>query len=327
MRIVVFGSPSEMALGRMCARGFESLGHKVEYFSASYRTLPIIGPINDDVVHQRFIKTVEKVGPDLVLVIKGYELDLEAVQRVKQTSDTTVVNWNPDNPFQVRSQASEATTYLNALPAYDFVFTWGEFLIERLENHDAQCAEYLPFGWDPELHLQTESVDQYECDVVFLGIRSKKRERFLSVLSDFDFDLWGNYWLTRCWDLSLRRCHRGSKLSGGEYAKAMSSAKIVINIVADHNVPAHNMRTFEVPATESVLATTRTPGQQEFFKEDQDVVMFETPDELRKKVSYYLDNERERKMITTRGRKAIVDHTYADRMRSIINLVESKADT
>jgi spore maturation protein CgeB len=321
MKVLVFGSPSEMALGRMCARGFKSLSHEVEYVVSDYRTFPLVGTLNADNVHSRLINDVRRFDPDFMFIIKGYNLSRETVNRIQKAADVVVANWNPDNQFQVRSEASEASTYLDALPAYDIVFTWGQFLLDPLKDRGARRTAYLPFGWDPELHSPTESVDRYECDVVFLGIWSTKRQQVLSGLLDFNLDIWGNYWKTRCWNIPLRRCRRGSKLSGEEYAKAMSSAKIVVNVLADHNVPSHNMRTFEAPATESVMATTRTDGQKEFFSDEQDVIMYDDKEELRQKVAYYLDNEREREEIANSGRKAISNHTYTDRMRSVIDIM------
>jgi spore maturation protein CgeB len=310
-----------MALGRMCKRGFQSLSHNVCYFSPEFQTIPILGTLNKDASNREFINSVADRQPDLILVIKGYELDRLTLERIHRVSEAKVVNWNPDNPFQVRSQKREATTYLNALPAYDVVFTWGRFLIDRLESRGATNVEYLPFGWDRTLHKPAEPDERFDCQVMFLGIWSSKRECHLKALTDFDFHLRGNYWKLRCWDFSLRQCHRGGKLGGRDYARAMSSADIVVNVVADHNVPAHNMRTFEVPATGTLLVTTRTEGQQRFFREGTDVVMYEGPDELREKIEYYLKHDQVREQVANQGHETVQMYSYETRMNELLRKV------
>jgi spore maturation protein CgeB len=321
MDILIYGKPGEMALGKMCERGFEKLLHNVEYFPNDPQSAPLVGPININSVNQEFADYVIKEDPNLVLVMKGYNLSCTTLERIQSHSTATVVNWNPDNPFQVRSEKKEATTYLDALPAYDTVFTWSRFLKRRLKSRGAKKVAYLPFGWDSTLHQPMDPDQRFDCEVMFLGIWSSKRQRHLSALTDFDFHLRGNYWKLRCWDFSLRRCHRGGKLDGRDYARAMSSADIVVNVVADHNLPDHNMRTFEVPATGSMLVTTRTTGQQRFFEDEQEIVMYDDPDELKEKVGYYIENNQERESIAERGYEAVQEHSYVARMQELLEKV------
>lgn len=319
MRVLIYGASNEVALGRMCARGFRDLGHDVEYCARDFKRIPLLGWIlNLEECRERLIESIGKFQPDLILTIKGYNLTRETLSRIRGISDATIVNWNPDNPFQVRSQKQRATKYLSTLPEYDVVFTWGEFLTDRLESYGAQRSEYLPFGWDPIIHGPAESKSEYQCEVAFFGTWSKKRERILSSLTDLDFHLRGQSWKVRCWDWSLRRCYRGSQLGADEYAYAMASAEVVVNVIADHNIPDHNMRTFEVPSTGSVLATMRTVGQQQFFEDGKDVIMYESAEELRERIEPLLKDDAVRRELAQRGQEAVSGHTYTDRMRSLL---------
>lgn len=321
MRVLVYGDEAETALGRMCARGFESLGHEVRYVGRDPRTFPFIGAININEVHSRFESVATESRFDIILVIKGYNISRERLERIRHSEEVVLCNWNPDNPYQVRSEKQLSSNYFDTLPAYDIVFSWGEFLREPLRKDGADDVRHLPFAYDPELHYPAESCDKYDCEVAFLGHYSAKREQYLKEIVDFDFQLRGNMWRWKCFDWSLRRRYQGPALGYPEYTQAMVSADIVINIVADHNLPEHNMRTFEAPASGSMMITTHSKGQQRFFPEDNACAMYHDPSDLRDVVAQYLEDDEERKAIAARGRERVEDHTYEARMAELVNAV------
>lgn len=321
MQVLIYGAESETALGRMCARGLKSLDHEVRYVERNPRTLPLVGPIDYSDVHHRFEAAVTELDPDVVLVVKGYDLSKTQIERIRQSTDAVLCNWNPDNPYQVRSEEQIATDYLETLPAYHIVFTWGEFLIDRLRRQGADDVRYLPFAHDPQYHYKSEPRDTYDCDVIFLGNYSKKRERYLTALTDFDFQLRGAWWRVKCLDWSLRRSYRSTSLGFPAYTEAMSSADIVINVVADHNLPAHNMRTFEAPASGSLMVTTRSEGQKRYFPDREASVMYDDITELQEVVAQYLDDDEEREAIAVRGRERVENHTYEARMATLVDAV------
>lgn len=326
MDVLIYGRPSSTALGRMCLRGLESLGHDVEYFERDGISLPVIGEINTGSIVSKFVRSVTTRDPDLVLVIKGYDIHREAVETMSD-DDTVVVNWNPDNPYQVRSTRKRAETYLDAVDAYDHMFTWGDFLGPKLRDAGASRVSSLPFGYDPKIHRPEEPDERYECPVAFFGHYSKKRERFLSPLTDHGLQIWGNGWRRNCFDRSLRATHRGAALDPPDYSRGMAAADIVVNVVADHNLPAHNMRTFEIPATGSLMLTTHSTGQAEYFPDDRGCVMYETPDELSTLVAEYLDNPSERRRIGSQARELVEGHAYEDRMARLVEVVSDAHPT
>ncbi|WP_158294492.1 glycosyltransferase [Halorubrum sp. GN11GM_10-3_MGM] len=321
MRVLVYGADAETALGRMCARGLESLGHDVAYVERNLRTFPLIGPLNLDEAHDRFETTATELDVDAVLVMKGYDVSQELLEQIRLSTDAVLCNWNPDNPYKIRSKERVATKYLDTLPAYDIVFTWGEFLLDRLRKDGADDVRYLPFAHDPQFHYPAKAHNEYDCEVAFLGHYSPKRERYLSALTDLDFQLRGNMWRWKCFDWSLRRCYYGAALGHPSYTRAMASTDIVVNVVADHNLPEHNMRTFEAPASGSLMVTTRSEGQQQYFPDKEACVMYDDPAELQDVVAQYLDDDEEREAIAARGREWVEGHTYEQRMAKLVNAV------
>lgn len=330
-RILIRGSGRVQALGKMCERALVAHGHTTSYFERSYPHLlvqraanrhPLIKDTLSTLRGKAFVRRARSFDPHLILVLKGYDLDRGVLERAKQVSDAVTVNWNPDNPFQVRAQRTRADTYLDSLPAYDLSCIWGDFLVNDLRREGANRVAVLPFAHDPTLHYPATPAPEYECDVSFVGHWSEKRERLIASLTDFDLGVWGPGWADNCGTASLQSALRGGSLNGTEYIRAMSSADAVVNVLGDHNLPSHNMRTFEAPASGSLTVTERTPGQAAFFTEDDDVAMYDDPVELAETVGYYLENDAERERVAANGYAAVQPHTYEARMETLLTHCE-----
>jgi spore maturation protein CgeB len=82
------------------------------------------------------------------------------------------------------------------------------------------------------------------------------------------------------------------------------------------------MRAFEAAGVGCFVLATRTEALQEFFVEGEHVAYFETPDELRHKVAYYLARPDERARIASNAARLAESHTYRDRAVQLLSLLE-----
>lgn len=74
------------------------------------------------------------------------------------------------------------------------------------------------------------------------------------------------------------------------------------------------LRDFEVPLAGGFYLVEKTPGYEEFFSSDKEIVMWSSPDELKNKISYYLNHDKEREEIAKAGQKrALAEHTWEHR--------------
>lgn len=325
MAVLIAGPENfSAALAPMCRRGFEALGHETRLVDTHTKTIPLIGyDIGVSTLRRDFIEAASAFNPDLVFVINGDIFTSETLKRTKQETGAVLCNWNPDNPYMARSDDRRLENYLDSLNCYDIAFIWTEDLFDNLREDGATAVRHLPFAYDPNVHHPVNSTPEFESDVVFVGHWSEKRQRYLRALTDLDINLgiYGNYWKRKCFDYQLRRCVRDSAVFGEDYCRALCSAKIVINIVADHNLEAYNMKSFEIPATGSFMLTTRTEKQRELYGEGKGTVCFGSPDELRAKVTTYLDDDEGRQEIAVTGAGIVKPHTYETRMRTVIEAV------
>lgn len=331
MDILVYGSSRPGALAEMCVRGLDGLGHNVSFFDRSFPHQFVWRVVDDIPGGERaahrirrlaLLSKVSNESPDFILILKGYGLDQSLLEDATALSNAVVVNWNPDNPFQHRANRRRAEIYLDALQEYDIAYTWGEFLVDSLQTEGARDVRVLPFAHDPALHHPTETNPDYDCEVSFVGHWSAKRESLLGELVSFDLQIRGPGWGDMCTDRTLEKFIEDGAVRGRAYGQVLSSADIVVNILGDHNIPGHNMRTFEAPASGSLTITTRTEGQRRFFEEGEEVVMYDDARELREAVTYYLDYSEERESVAMAGLEAVRPHTYKRRMEDIVENVK-----
>lgn len=257
-------------------------------------------------VQARLLSEVGNWKPDLVLIIKGFYFDPGTISRIKKLSPRTVLmHFNPDNTFNTWHFGTSNDWIRDSVPYYDAHLTWGEFLIPLINAAGAKKTFYMPFACDPKLHhpvqLNEGDLAKYGADVAFIGSWDEEREGWLSSLLDYNVKIWGNAWQKS--DRRLRERWQRAAVYGSEFSKICNASKINLNLIRKQNVPAHNMRTFEIPACGGFMLSTRTKEQDAIWKEGEEIACFSGPQELRQVIDRYLADECARRAISSRARQ------------------------
>jgi spore maturation protein CgeB len=317
MRLALLTPPGEGQLGVSLTRGFAEEGHDV-------RLVPAAGLTSDGRVMPRMRRArvdaplsralVEVAGrrcgdPDVVLVIRGRFLRGSDVERLRQRTGAPVVNYYPDHPLVGRLRERP---FLRALPAYDLVVVWCEALAAELAVAGVPRAAVVPFGYDPELFSPAPPGEVPEVDVAFVGSASPHRVRWLSQLAGLRLALAGPRWGRLVRGTALA----GSVLAGPRWGRSAArvywSAKVGVNVLDPQNLIGHNMRTWELPATERATVMTRTPDHEALFARGG-AVLVDRPEELRPAVERLLDDRHARDTVARAGRLAVREGTYRAR--------------
>lgn len=244
--------------------------------------------------NRKFIQAVRRHHPDLILVFKGAFVFPSTLRRIKAIRNTVLFNFNPDNPFSANRGASNSLIR-RSIPFYDCYFIWGKFLVPLLKKAGARRVEYLPFACDPTLHHPVEmSAEErvfYGSDVSFIGTWDTEREKYLEPLADYDLAIWGGNWEKLGSGSRLRGKVRQTGNLGADMKKVCTASKISLNLIREQNGSAHNLKTFEITASGGFMLTTRTEEQQEFFVEGEEIVCFDSPDDLKAKIDLYLKDK------------------------------------
>ena len=269
------------------------------------------------------------IRPAMILAVKAPYLHAETVCDLRRSLEIPVINYYPDNPYcgvpwDPRKTSAQRHDLVDALRAYSHVWIWQPGLAARL-RHDGVNAGYLPFAADAEVyrpHHDSQPPSCRECSgdhrIVLIGQHNPKRERHVGAITRFPVALWGSRWGRLSPKLSLRHHVHGVQAFGAGCSKAYSQAMVSLNVLDDLNMPGHNMRTFEIPASGGVMLATFTEEQAELFPEDEAACYYRAPEELDGKIERLLRDADFRDRVARIALRIAANHTYEDRVSEIL---------
>jgi spore maturation protein CgeB len=260
---------------------------------------------------------------DAILVFKGADFSRSSLEQYRSYQRNAVwLNLNPDDPFNVSSRGSTNGNIIGAVSFFDIYLIWSRQLVPKLELNGCKRAEYLPFGYDPDLHRPPDhAASTTDHSISFIGAWDKEREATLEQLADFDLIIFGDSW---------RRARRKSPLAskivarnlyGKELCEVVFRSTACLNLLRKQNNGAHNMRTFEIPAIGGLMVTTRSLEQQEYFPEGEASFMFRDADELRDQLERALADTALTGKIRSRSQALAERHSYVERATQILGLI------
>ena len=111
--------------------------------------------------------------------------------------------------------------------------------------------------------------------------------------------------------------------------RALAAAKIGISFSKNYNGqnPVRQMkgRIFEVPAAQTLLLTEHTPGIEEAYTVDKEIITFNGPEKMFQKSKYLLENPAILKSVTTKGHDRFMsEHESHIRMAKVIEEISKK---
>jgi spore maturation protein CgeB len=151
------------------------------------------------------------------------------------------------------------------------------------------------------------------------------RARMLEQFVGYDLKIWGKSFPS--WMHSpLRQYYPNVYVGELEKAKAFNAAKIVINTMHYAEIGGVNLRTFEAAGCGAFQIADSRPGLGELFQPGSEIVTFETREELKDKVDYYLAHPEARRKISDAGyHRAHGEHTYVHRLQRVFRVLEGVA--
>ena len=267
----------------------------------------------------------QQVKPRLILVMHGGRVPAEVVTRCRRLGYQTVL-WLLDDPYQIDWS-------LQLARPYTAVLTIDKGCVEIYRQSGVARVEHLALGADPAVYHPQAVDETYRSDICLVGIAFQNRltvvDQLLERFPGHNVKLVGQGWpaLARAGQARIIN----SIVSASEAARYYNGAKIVLNIhrAADddrinlnqHHYPATcpNNRAFEIAACGTLQICDWRPALSDYYRINQDVVAYQTTDELWFKIAYFLTHEGERQTI---GQQALAqtlnNHTYLQRAQSLL---------
>lgn len=155
------------------------------------------------------------------------------------------------------------------------------------------------------------SVPSSSGSIVFAGTRTPEREYWINQINSAGFAV---------------NCFGAGWKSGPKYADDLVDeyhrAAIVLNFCQDRSI--YSVRVAQAMACGSFVLTQKCDDLADHFQRAEHIDWFETPDEMKEKLAYYLENEGVRHEIAVSGTK-LVHETFGweKKMAELMLIVES----
>ncbi|MBI5057052.1 MAG: glycosyltransferase [Nitrospirae bacterium] len=336
----VYGGSHPIAL--YCASTLKKMGHNVELIDNSRFSDAMFFAkdiAKDKRRHNRMIDMLtsflseaviarcETFKPDLVFALAQSPLTADCLKRLKNNNIPTAY-W-----FVEDFRLMDYWKNIAGLYDYFFVIQKGD-LINEMKRAGVKNYHYLPLAASPDVHKKVEMPDDerdyYGSDISFVGAGYYNRRNLFKGLLDHDFKIWGTDW-----DMNspLAQCvqRAGERVDTDEIVKIFNASKININL---HSSTYHNginpfgdfvnPRTFEIAACGAFQLVDSRSELADLFEAGKEIIVFEGLEDLKQKITYYLDNPAERESIAESAKQRVLrDHTYEHRM---VEMLEYLAD-
>jgi spore maturation protein CgeB len=254
--------------------------------------------------------------PDLLFIIHGASASLEVVDAYREQGVTTAI-YLLDEPYEV-----DRTRVWSA--HYDWAFSVDRATVSlhAVNSH----AAHLPLAFDEATFFSDGPAIASE--ILVLGSPFSAREEYLVPIRD----RWGERitWVGPGWRaFSPAGQHFEGFVTPEDCARFYRGAKVVINIHRD-SLWSHfgNLNQGKIEATHLNPRFWEAAGCGAFqlcsFRADLQTyapitAAFRTPEELERKLEYFLGNERARRENAQRVYAKIKSHTYTRRAETVLN--------
>jgi len=277
--------------------------------------------------NKKLLYEAEEIKPDILLVLKGDIIFPKTIKKIKERIETISVMWCYD----------KAVRYPNVIKGgeyYNLFYTFEPSDKKELQKYGIE-SQYLPMAYDPFFYYKKEN-SVPTIDISFVGAMYPNRKKILEMLThnikNLRIDYWGKAW-TWCnpfllYEYKIKRRTLGKhihnvNISHKKINDIYNSTKICLNIHHPQSKEGVNPRTFEIPGAGSFQLTDYKKSLENLFEADREIVYYKNENDLLEKISYYLENEDERKRIAKRGNEiAGKKHTFRHRAETILTDIE-----
>jgi hypothetical protein len=284
--------------------------HIVNTLRLRYPFGPLISAIN-----RAFLKHIEEVRPQIVLLDKPTFFTPKTIDRVKSLGAKVVI-YMQDNPFGPRKDGCWRQFYR--------MYRMADLLCAIRDSDARRYTEWsLPFlqtmfSYEPSVHFAPPSDwsdKNRDREISYIGHPHEQRAAFLLQLAEkyaLPVTISGNGWNDILNIAQKKEYLRDGFLRGTDYREAIWRSKVNISFVTQLNEDDIAHKSIEIAACGGFLLALRTPGHQACFKENEEAVFFSTIEECAEKVRYYLEHPEEREAIARRGHARATQSGYSN---------------
>lgn len=352
MKILVAGDWHSELHEEVVRNALCNLGHTVaafkwfSYFELSYggasagdlalraQNKYIFGPklrrLNRD-----FLDRVVAFRPDWIFLYRGTHVWPETIREIKaQHPHIVIVGYNNDDPFAPSQPRYLWRHFLASVPDYDLVLAYRHHNLSEFVASGARRVKLLRSWFVPErnrpVKLTLEQEAKFACDVVFVGhFEPDQRLECLEAIAreGYSVRIFGpqRYWEKPLSDSAVLGHLAPVKMVwGDDYNRALCGAKIALCFLSKLNRDTYTRRCFEIPATGTLMLSEYSDDLAGMFREGEEADYFRDPDEMLRKIRFYMADDKSRRQVAAAGRERVISdkHDVESRMRQVVDWVK-----
>ena len=256
--------------------------------------------------------------------VKQIKPDVLYIQEHNLLSDGFIAKLKPLVKLVVGQVASPIPVY-RSYKSYDLVLTSFPHFAEHFRKKKIK-SEYLRLAFDERI---LKEVNQFnpKFKVTFVGGISKAHKQGKNLIREVSnrlpLEIFG-YGKDALNPLSIAYKHHHGKVWGLKMYETLAQSSITLNRHIDvAKNYANNMRLFESTGMGTCLVTDWKENLHTLFELDKEVVTYRSVDELVEKVTYLLNNDKERQKIASAGQKrTLKEHNYQNRIKELLEILD-----
>lgn len=248
---------------------------------------------------------------DILFISKGLYIGSNLITSIKKNYPSLkIVYFSNDN---INLKHNTSISVRNYLKYVDLIVTM------NIPSYKLNYSNvlYINKSYSPIHHFPVYLKKKY--DILFIGTYEK--DRYLSLLYITKLGLkvtvFGNDWDHIKSTKNLTIMYKS--VVGKEYRECISSARITLCFLRKKNRDTQTSRSFEIPACGGFMIAERTIEHEKLFKENKNVELFSSNDELYRKCLHYLNHFKAHPVNPHKGLTKFQDYknTYSAKLNLI----------
>jgi len=272
------------------------------------------------------LEGADRVKPDVIWLEWPKMVSPDTIQELrKRFPKAVILSYHDDNPFGPRRFSGYAwQNFFKAMPYYDLHFVKRYTDVPEYEARGATGIKVFICGYADDLFYPEPTEQTAEtAEVVFVGTALDQRVVVLDELTGrlgVDVHIYGDHWeKTPVYKDRQRLLHPFLTEEG--YRQVVSNAKMALGFVSHSHLDQYTTRLFEITACGTMFLGEATDMQKELYAPDKEAVYFDSPEECRDKIKYYLCHDEERERIAEAGRIRSKSFGYRNRMIEAVSII------
>ena len=266
-----------------------------------------------DLMTEELLEISKKENPNyLFAVLFDFNKDPrhEVFKRISELGVKTI-HWFCDDHWRFEKYSSIVA------PNFDFVCTTANSALPKYKNIGLfERVIKTQWGCNNELYIPYDI--NKDINISFVGQPHGNRREVVSQIENkgLDIKVFGFNW------------NKNSRIPFHQMIRLFSRSKINLNLSNSFSSDGQQIkgRIFEIQGTKSFLMTNNAENLEDYYINGEDIILFESINELIEKAQYYLTHENERLRIAENAfKKTLKEHTWHHRYFSIFNKINSRS--